>query len=144
MPKLCGLPKIHKPGNKMRPISSNNNTLPERIAKWLKNKFIQLPNPRGEWVKNTLQFIERVKETTLNEDELLVSFDVTALYPNVPIPAAMKLVKEKHEVVMYSELAELCMSEHCFQFEEKFYRQTSGISMGNALSPFIANLFMGF
>jgi hypothetical protein len=30
------------------------------------------------------------------------------------------------------------MSKNCFQFEDKFYRQTFGTSMGNALSPFIA------
>jgi hypothetical protein len=48
---------------------------------------------------------------------------------------------EKHEVAMYSEL---CISENCFQFEEKFYKQTFGTSMINVLSPFIANLFMGF
>jgi hypothetical protein len=71
-----------------------------------------------------------VKDITLNEGALLVSFDVTALYPNVPIPAAMKLLNgwlksiglEKHKVAMCSELAQLCMSENCFQFEEKFYR----------------------
>jgi hypothetical protein len=39
MPKLYGLPKIHKPENKMRPISSNNNAPTERIAKWLNIKF---------------------------------------------------------------------------------------------------------
>jgi hypothetical protein len=133
----------------MRPISSNNNAPTERIAKWLNNKFTQLPNSPSEWVKNTC---ERVKDITLNEDELRVSFDVTALYPNVPIPAAIKLLNgwlksiglEKHEVAMYSELAKLCMSENCFRFEEKFYKQTFGTSMGNALLPFIANLFMGF
>jgi hypothetical protein len=31
-----------------------------------------------------------------------------------------------------------------FQLEEKFYKQIFGTSMGNALSPFIANLLMGF
>jgi hypothetical protein len=36
------------------------------------------------------------------------------------------------------------MSENCFQFEEKFYKHIFGTSMGNTLSPFIANLFMGF
>jgi hypothetical protein len=40
-----------------------------------------------------LQFIERVKDITLNEDELLVSYNLTALYLNVPIPAGWKNTK---------------------------------------------------
>jgi hypothetical protein len=35
------------------------------------------------------------------------------------------------------------MQENSFQFEGTFYEQTFGTSMGNALSPFDANLFMG-
>jgi hypothetical protein len=151
IPKLYGLPKVHKPGNKMRPISSNNNATTEKIAKWLSNEFKGLPDPPGQWVKNTFEFVERVKDVVLEGDELLVSFDVTALYPNVPIPAAMKHLNvwlksiglERSKVTMYMKLAELCMKENTFQFEGKFYEQTFGTSMGNALSPFVANLFMG-
>jgi hypothetical protein len=102
-------------------------------------------------VKNTFEFVERVKGVTLEKDELLVSFDVTALYPNVQIPAAMKHLNvwlksiglERSKVTMYTRLAELWMKENSFQFERKFYEQTFGTSMGNALSPIVANLFMG-
>jgi hypothetical protein len=150
IPKLYGLPKVHKPGNKMRPISSNNNATTEKITKWLSNEFENLPDPPGQWVKNTFEFVERVKDVTLERDELLVSFDVTALYPNVPILAAMKHLNvglksiglERSKVTMYMRLAELCMKENSFQFKGKFYEQTFATSMGNALSPFVANLSM--
>jgi hypothetical protein len=76
----------------MRPISSNNNATTKKIAKWLSNEFKNLLDPPGQWVKNKFESVERVKDVTLEKDELLVSFDVAALYPNVPIPAAMKLL----------------------------------------------------
>jgi hypothetical protein len=61
----------------MRAISSNKNVSTEKIAKWLSNEFKNLPDPPGQWVKNTFELVERVKDVTLEKDELLVSFDVT-------------------------------------------------------------------
>jgi hypothetical protein len=56
----------------------------QQLANWLSNEFKNLPDPPGQWVKNTFEFVERVKDVTLQKDELLVSFDVKTLYPNVP------------------------------------------------------------
>jgi hypothetical protein len=49
---------VHKPGNKMRPISSNNNATTEKIAKWLSNEFKNVPDPPGQWVKKKFEFVE--------------------------------------------------------------------------------------
>ena len=35
------------------------------------------------------------------------------------------------------------MDQNYFQFNNKYYKQTEGTAMGNCLSPFLANLFMG-
>jgi hypothetical protein len=42
----------------------------------------------------------------------------------------------------YLELAKLCMDQTYFQINGRYYKQNLGTSMGNALSPFLANLFM--
>jgi hypothetical protein len=80
----------------------------------------------------------------------MVSFDVTALFPNVPIEDAISLLKKwlKQNITdmklvnSYVELAKMCMQDNYFQFNGQFYRQTFGTSMGNALSPLLANIFM--
>lgn len=51
--KLYGLPKIHKPGNKMRPIVSNISTPCYKIAKWLVSEVKKLPPIPSLSVKNT-------------------------------------------------------------------------------------------
>jgi hypothetical protein len=56
VPLLYGLPKIHKPGNKMRPINSNSNAPTEKLAKWLTRQLKQLPDPPGMYVKNTFEY----------------------------------------------------------------------------------------
>jgi hypothetical protein len=36
----------------------------------------------------------------------------------------------------------MCIQDNFFQFNGHYYQQTFGTSMGNALSPFLANIFM--
>jgi hypothetical protein len=42
MPKMYGIPKIHKPGNKMRPIVSKIDSPTHLISKWLLQEFGKL------------------------------------------------------------------------------------------------------
>lgn len=49
--KLYGLPKIHKIGNKMRPIVSNVSTPSSKLAKWFVNEMNKLKPIRSFSVK---------------------------------------------------------------------------------------------
>jgi hypothetical protein len=82
----------------------------------------------------------------------LASFDVESLSPGIPVDEALELLKawlaeqdlSDEERSMYHEMASVCMSQNYFPFDTKFYQKTCGTAMGNALSPFLANLFMSF
>ena len=47
--------------------------------------------------RNSTQFVEQIKGLTLAQNEKMVSFDATALFPSVPIMDATKLIKEMLE-----------------------------------------------
>jgi hypothetical protein len=64
-PRIYGLPKIHKPGNKLRPIISNIDAPTEHFSKWLTNKLKDFPDPPGLFVKNTQEFVEKVTFNSL-------------------------------------------------------------------------------
>jgi hypothetical protein len=40
------------------------------------------------------------------------------------------------------ELLDICLTTTYFQFEDKFYKQKEGKSMGSSLSPMVSNIFM--
>jgi hypothetical protein len=42
----------------------------------------------------------------------------------------------------FMEIAESCMALNFFTFRNDHYKQTSGTSMGNPISPIIANIFL--
>ena len=95
-----------------------------------------------------------MNQTKLDEDQILVSFDVVSLFTNVPVDGACNIAKERlvldntlHLRTTLSpeniyDLLKLCLTTTCFQWREKFYEQTRGAPMGSPLSPVRANLFM--
>lgn len=150
LPRMYGLPKIHKEGNKFRPIVSNTGSPTEKISKWLVSEFKNLSPPEGFSVDNSLGFINSLQDVTLNEDERLISFDVTSLFPSVPLDITIDMLKRwleselvpTEKITSYVKLTEHCIQNNYFQFQDKFYKQTKGLAMGNPLSPFLANLFL--
>jgi hypothetical protein len=150
LPKLYCLPKIHKTGIPMRPIVSGINSPTYNLSKWLVKEFNLLEPPKGFSIKNSLEFIESIKNEQLDPNEYLISFDVTALFPSIPIVETMAILESwlnendipESEIQEYIKLTNLCMKQNAFQFNNKFYIQNFGTSMGNPLSPFLANLFM--
>lgn len=151
LPRLYALPKIHKPGNSMRPIVSCINSPSYKVAKWLVSEFSNIPAPPNLTIKNSFDLSSKIEKITLEDDEILVSFDIVSLYPNIPIPEALQCIDEwlngsdlsDGKAVIYSEAVRMCMEQNEFQYNNKFYKITHGTSMGNPLSCFIANSFIG-
>lgn len=152
VPRLYGLPKVHKPGEKMRPISSNINGPTHKLSSWINSKFTKItPPPPSLSIKNSIELAEMLKNIVLDDDEILVSFDVIALYPSIPMKSALEYIDEwltesdlsDVEAEALSEATKLCMEQSEYQYGGKFYKLKDGTSMGNPLSCFIANTFMG-
>lgn len=40
-------------------------------------------------VKNSFDFVEKIRDMHIDDDELMVSFDEEALFPSIPIPDAL-------------------------------------------------------
>jgi hypothetical protein len=80
-------PEIYKPG-KIRLITSNIDAPTKCLFKWLTIKLKNILDPPELFVKNTQEFVEKVKDIQLAQDEVLITFVVEALYSSVPIPEA--------------------------------------------------------
>jgi hypothetical protein len=101
-------------------------------------------------VKNSTEFCQQLKDVTLQRNEVLVSFDVISLFPSVPVEAAIEDMQrwfqeinlDVNKLNVYTQVAKCCLRSTFFQFRERFYHQESGLSMGNPLSPILANIFM--
>ena len=79
-------------------------------------------------IKNTGDFIEQIKQVTLQADETITSYDVSALFTSVPIETAINIIQRRLEqdqelhsrtnmkVERITSLLEFCLKTTYFQF----------------------------
>ena len=84
-PKFYGLPKIHKPDVPLRPIVASQSSPTYNLAKYLAEILKPIVGNSEHHVVNSKEFITKIEQTKLDEEEILVSFDVVCLFTNVPM-----------------------------------------------------------
>ena len=88
---LYGLPKTHKERLAMRPILSATDTYNYALAKWLDEKL--KPLSINEYtISDIFHFSEEIQHLQINENDFLVSYDVTALFTNVPLEETIRIL----------------------------------------------------
>ena len=91
IPRFYGLPKVHKVSVPLRPIVSFINSPTYNLSKFLSRILSSLLVNRYS-VRNSKEFVDYVKNFTISENEILVSFDVVSLFTSVPVDKALGLV----------------------------------------------------
>ena len=151
-PRMYGLPKVHKRDIPMRPITSGIGSAPHKLAKCLAKPLSDtLGSISGAHLRNSSDLIDRLKNLNF-KGKKLVSFDVKALFTNVPVDGAMEAVKrvvdntDENDLPVnkrdYMKLISMCVGFGAFIFNENEYRQHRGLAMGSPLSAVLACLYM--
>ena len=91
IPRFYGLPKVHKVSVLLRPIVSFINSPMYNLSKFLSRILTSLLVNRYS-VRNSKEFVDYIKNFTIFENEILVSFDVVSLFTSVPVDKALGLV----------------------------------------------------
>ena len=91
-PRFYGQPKIHKSGVSICPIVSNSllYNLNKYIAKILK-AYVKDENNN---IKNSTMFSNYIRNVPIEDDETMVSFEITSLYKNIPIIDTLNIIKD--------------------------------------------------
>ena len=99
------------------------------------------------------EFIKHLEDIKLGSDDIIMSYDVKALFSSVPIKPALKIIKKLLEDQTLQQrtsmtvnnitcLLEFFLNSTYFTFQGKFYEQVEGAAMGSPISPIVANLYM--
>ena len=154
VPRLYGLPKIHKPGIPLRPIVSFVLSPTYELSKFLASLLSPCVGLTNHHVKNSGQFTQFITTQTLTDTDVLVSFDVVSLFTRVPIARALQVSRDRLErdpslpertclsVDDICNLLGLCLDATYLSFEGTVYRQVHGTAMGSPVSVVVANLVM--
>ena len=91
-PQIYGLPKVHKDRNPLRPIVAAIGSPTHPLAKKLASILAPLAGNTTSHVRNSVDFVEHIQQTPLEEDNCLVSFDVVSLFTKVPLDEALQVI----------------------------------------------------
>ena len=104
------------------------------------------PNPH---INNAFDFAIEICNLSIYKDDILVSYDVTALFANVPLDETINILVNKAftddwfnktyglnlQNVQLDTLLEIATTSQLFQFNGQLYEQTDGVAMGSPLGP---------
>ena len=152
------LPKIHKPIESWtvpskvppgRPIISNCNSETEKIAIFIDKFLKQKSTLHPSYIKDTHDFVNKIREIRIPENALLITLDVESMYTNINnedgISAFQETFSDKTNHPYYpfiKELLELSLNNNDFEFNGDIFLQKSGVSMGIRFAPSFADIFM--
>ena len=153
------LPKIHKAvetwnfSGKMppgRPIISDCASESYAVSEYIDHFLQTLARKHDSYVKDTPDFLTKLKQVKIKPDTLLVTLDVESMYTNIDNEGGLDAVKKafiKNPDPLRSdehilELLEISLKNNDFIFNDEIYLQISGTAMGKKFAPSYANLFM--
>lgn len=150
-PAIYGLPKIHKINTPLRPIVSCIQSVTYNFSKFLESFITPTLGKSNFHIKDSWEFAEFIKNITIPENYILISLDVKSLYTNVTLDLIEPAIKNRWidiskntnlDFDTFLNVIKFVINELYFRFNEKFYKQISGLPMGLPLSAPLANLVM--
>ena len=143
--RLYGLAKVHKKDIPMRPVLSMPGSAYHGVAQVVSNWLSVVPECQINC--NTKTICDTLKDVNLEEDESIVSFDVSSLYTNVHVIEAIERCADllfrttniSVDKETFIELAKIASCNVVMSTHDGFYRQIDGLAMGSAPAPFLAN-----
>ena len=97
------LPKIHKPINTWtipgklpqgRPIVSNINSETYNISQYIESYLAPLANKHDSYIKNSYEFVNKIRNFTVPVNALIVTGDIGSLYTNMHHDRTINCVKK--------------------------------------------------
>ncbi len=116
------------------------------VAKWMSKALMPLTETSSTTVKAATDFLRRIQDLTIADNEVMVSFDVVSLFTSIPQDLACKTIRQllesgNNNMSLTTDemmtLLEFCLNT-VFTFDGKIYQQIKGTPMGSPISGVIA------
>ena len=93
-PRFYGQQKIRKPGVSVRPIVSYSGSPLYNLNNYIANILKAYVQDENNNTKNSTTFSNYIRNVPIEDDEIMVLFDVTSLYTNIPIIDTLNIIKD--------------------------------------------------
>lgn len=154
IPKFYGISKIHKNFTRlppMHPIVAQSNSPLTPSARFIDHVLQPLAQIYPDYIENSTSLILQLQNKFIPDNAILVTIDVTSLYPSIPQTECLQIIYEEmmaHRQLILTDpnliirLLHVNVNFNYFSFAGLYFQQIQGTAMGAAFSPTIANIFM--
>ena len=137
-----------------RPIVSACGSITENIGKFVQVHLKKFSNTHHSYLQDSPDFLRAIEDQNesgdIEDNDILVTIDVTGLYTNIPQDQGIEACKDILENsdnsdemnCLVLELLELVLKNNIFEFDGNLFQQNIGTSMGCKPAPDYANIFM--
>lgn len=151
-PAIYGLPKIHKPNVPLRPIVDYTRSPLHSLSGYLHSVLRPLVGRTSTYVKDSADFVDKIRNVTLDCEDIMVSFDVKSMFTRIPVDYAVDCCRSALknddslpartplEADDVCRLLDFCLRNTYFSFNGSFYKQVFGTAMGASVSVSCANI----
>ena len=139
----CIVAKFHKPTVPLRPVLSMPGSPYDNLGTVVTQWLSVIPCSQIRCTKKDVT--DKIKEVTLEDDELMVSFDVSSLYTNIPVDEAIheaadllysgNLTCPPVDKETFIKLLELSSKYVVVLTHFEYYRQIDGLAKGAKPAP---------
>ena len=149
-----GRVKLHKASVPIRPVVSTCGTSTYKLARLLASILGPLVKSSERTLRNTAGLVDTMKEVVLDEDEILVSYDVKSLFTSVPVEESIAICERRlmndetlpsrttMDVATIILFLRFCLTTTSFRYNNQYFKQLDGVAMGSPISPIVADIFM--
>ena len=138
------------------------------LAKYLTKILKVYTGHTSSFVKDSKDLMDKLKSIKLQDNEELVSFDVSAVFPSIPLNQALDIINQliiSHQTDMEFQskvrkpwyevadhldredvvlLLKIVLNNCVFSFQGQFYKQLHGAALGSPCSAVVANIYMEY
>uniref|UniRef100_A0A8C5W849 Helix-turn-helix domain-containing protein n=1 Tax=Leptobrachium leishanense TaxID=445787 RepID=A0A8C5W849_9ANUR len=152
-PHFYILPKIHKNATKPpgRPIIAGINSITSCLSEYIDVLLQPIVKETLSYLKDTINMLQILDKVKWDEDCIMVTCDVNALYSNIPHAMGLQTVREEiynsknfldMQIDFIMRSIHFILNNNYFKFGDDFFLQKNGTAMGTKFAPSYANLYM--
>ena len=136
------------------PVASNSGLPLYNFNKYIANILKAFVKYENNNAKNSITFSSYIRDVPIEDDEIMVSSDVTSLYTKIPIIDKLSIIKDhvnnddqfiKKMAISqdkFLDLVHVVLTTTWYTFNVQYYQQTDGVAMGGPTSSTTAEIYM--
>lgn len=148
-PKPFATVKLHKTNLPIRVITNGINSPSYNMAKYL-NEICKKAVPNTKYnIKNSFELVDRLKNIRLDESDIMVSFDIVAMFNSIPLGLVYKAITKRWPEIAavttipwdsFKSMLKFCLEDTNYVgWNEKTYWQRDGLTIGGCVSAIMAD-----